>query len=354
METSMYGKKLHGRFWAVLTVLIGIFMVYSPPVSAAEINLRYSSALNPHEPPNLVANHILDEVEKRTNGKVKVKRFMGGSMGSMFEQLPLVTSGAVDIIALQFDLFPAQLPLHEIMNSDQMVDGEQGFKNLMALTHEIEETRTLLEAEQKRNNIKVLYWNAQGVTGITTNFPAKSLADLQGKKVSALTKFHRKAFSEEGWIPVNVQIPEMYEALSRGVIDAIHMATAAVLPLKWNEVGKTHLVLSDNMIFSQALTFNLDVWNKLPADVQQIFDEVALETAKFSIHMDQDIKNKTYDAFKKMGTPLVYLTEEESKVHFEILMRNAMENWLENAEKMGVTKEAEVIQKYWVDMRWGK
>lgn len=346
------------RLGAVLTVLLlaSTLMVGHIALAADNkvITLRYSSPFMPFEPPNIQAKHVFDLVEKKTGGKVKVKRFMGGALGGPLEQLGLVSSGAVDLIALHADQFPQQLPLHQIINTEQLCKSEQGLANVVALTKEIPETRAVLEAEQKKNNIKILSWHVQGVTGITTRFKATSLDDLKGKKVSVVAGFQRKVFKEMGWIPVNVQIPELYEALSRGVIDAIFMATAAVLPLKWNEVGKTHLYFDEHVVLSQPITFNIKSWNKLPADVQKAFIEASAETAQWCIAADRGLVAKTYDVFKKSGVPLVKIDQAGNDKFWKAFMKHAEQNWLDNAKKMGVEKEAALIQKYWNQMKWGK
>ena len=350
---SRKGKGLGAVFMA--TLLIGAMAYTTTAVAEPQvIKLKYSSPYMPFEPPNVQANRTLDMVEKKTNGRVKVERFMAGALGGPLEQLGLVSSGAVDIIGLHYDQNREQLPLHQIINTDQLTSREQALANVIALTWELPDTKAMLDAEQKRNNVKVLYPNSQGVTGITARFPAKSLADLEGKKVNVITGFHRKVFKELGWIPVNVHIPELYESLSRGVIDAIFMATAAVIPLKWFEVGKTHLVLGESVVHSQPLAFNLDVWNRLPSDVQQAFIEASLDTAHWSVQHDREVVNKTYETFKKAGVPVVQLTEKEQNRFFEVISRHAMENYLDNAKKAGFGKEAKVVQKYWDKMKWGK
>ena len=351
---SRGGKGLGAVLMAIL--LVGA-MAYNTTATAAEpkvIKLKYCSAYMPFEPPNVQANRTLDMVEKKTNGRVKVERFMAGALGGPLEQLGLASSGAVDLIGLHIDQFPQQLPLHQIINTDQLASREQALANVIALTWELPDTKAMLDAEQKRNNIKVLYCNSQGVTGITARFPAKSLADLEGKKVNVIAGFQRKVFKELGWIPVNVHIPELYEALSRGVIDAIFMATAAVIPLKWYEVGRTHLVLGESVVHSQPLAFNLNVWNRLPSDVQQAFIEASLDTAHWSVQHDIEVVNKTYEAFKKSGVPVVKLTKKEQNRFFEVISRHAMEEYLANAKETGVEDEAAVIQKCWDQMKWGK
>lgn len=318
------------------------------------IKLKFSYSGMQTEPPCLTANHLLDLVEAKTNGRVKIQRYYGGTLGNSLEHLYMVSTGAVDIISLQFDQFPENLPLHQILNTEALVTGEKGLEYITALTEEIPETSELLRAEEEQNKIKVLSWNVQGATGITTSYAAKSLSDVKGKKMNVIAGYQRDVFNELGIIPVNVQVPDIYESMSRGVIDTIFMADAAVVPLKWYELGHTHLTLGDNNVLSQACTINLKKWNSLPEDVQQAFIEASRETAVWSISDSRRIQEETYDAFRKSGVNIVELPDEDRTQFFEALFKYSLENWLDVCQKKGVADKAAVIEKYWDEMKWGR
>ena len=197
-----------------------IFVNITAMAGAAEvIKLKYSTSFFPPEPPCVFANRTLDLVEKKTNGKVKIERFVGGALGGPLEQLGLASSGAADLISLHIDQYAQQLPLHQITNTEQLTSGAQGVDNVKAILHELPETKPLFDAEQRKNNIKILHPYCNGPTGVTARFPAESLADVKGKKVNVIAAYQRDVFKELGWIPVNVQIPELYEAGARGIIE---------------------------------------------------------------------------------------------------------------------------------------
>jgi TRAP-type C4-dicarboxylate transport system substrate-binding protein len=352
---NMEGKGLVTVFMAIL--LISAMMAYTNTATAAEsqvIKLKYSTSFFPPEPPCVFANHTLDLVEKKTNGRVKSERFMAGALGGPLEQLGLASSGAADLISLHIDQYAQQLPLHQITNTEQLTSGAQGVANVKAILHELEETKPLFAAEQKKNNIKILHPYCNGPTGVTAKFPAKSLADVKGKKVNVIAAYQRDVFKELGWIPVNVQIPELYEALSRGVIDAIFMATAANVPMKWHELGKVHLAIGVNTIVSAPLAFNLDSWNRLPADVQKAFWEAAWETAQWTAQATEENLKNTYKAFEGVGAKVVFVSDKESVAFFEVLFKHSINNWMNICKAAGVEKDAKMVNKYWDEMKWGK
>lgn len=346
------GKKICILFLAF--VLFFFLLELKLQAQEGVIKLKFSSAFMPPEPPNVQANHTFDLVEKMTKGKVKVERFMAGALGGRHEQLNLVRSGAVDIISLHIDQFPQDLPLLQITNTEQLVNGREGLRNVTALVHELAETKAIFEAEQRKNNIKILYFHVNGPTGINARFKANSISDLKGKKVNVLAAFHRKVFEELGWIPVNVYIPELYEALSRGVIDAIFMATAAVVPLKWYELAKSYLVLGENTVISTPLAFNLDSWNRLPKDIQKAFLDASWQTAQWSVELNEKLLKETYEKLEKSGATVVRIPKEENERFFNVLFKHSIEDWMEKCKAQGVEKEAKVVQKYWDQMKWGK
>jgi TRAP-type C4-dicarboxylate transport system substrate-binding protein len=351
---STKGKSVGAVFMTIL--LIGA-MSYTTTASAAEqkvIKLKYSTSFFPPEPPCIFANRTLDLVEQKTNGKVKIERFMAGVLGGPLEELGLASSGAVDLISLHIDQYAQQLPLLQVTNTEQLTSGAQGLANVASIVHELEDTKPLFEAEQKRNNIKILHFYCNGPTGITAKFPAKSLADLKGKKVNVIAAYQRDVFKELGWISVNVQIPELTEALSRGVIDAIFMPTAANVFLKWHEIGKVHLQLVDNTVISLPLAFNLDSWNRLPADVQQAFWDAAWETAQWTVEQTKEHVEHTYEAFEAQEAEVIKISKKESDSFFKVLFKHSMNNWLKICKTADVEKDAKVIKKYWDKMKWGK
>jgi len=338
-----------------LGVLVAL-VLFLPLVglSADVVKLKFSSSFMPGEPPNIWANHTLDLVEKMTNGKVKVERFMAGALGGPHEQLGLAKSGAVDIISLHVDQYPHDLPLFQITNTEVLAPAPEAFKQVVAIIHEIPETKRIFEEEQHRNNIKVLYLYCNGPTGITARFEGSGLADLKGKKINAIAPFHREVWKELGAIPVNVAIPELYESLSRGVIDAIFMATAANVPLKWYEVAKAHFVLGEHTIFSTPIAFNLKKWEQLPEEVRSAVLDASYQTAQWSIQELDRILEATYGKFEERGAKVIRFSDEDVKRFWTVLFKHSTADWMERCKAQGREAEAQVVLKYWEKVRWGE
>jgi TRAP-type C4-dicarboxylate transport system substrate-binding protein len=147
------------------------------------------------------------------------------------------------------------------------------------------------------------------------------MAELQGKKINVMTGYQRKVFNEVGWIPVNMQVPELYESLSRGVIEGIFLTAAAVVPMKFYEIGKAQVIFGPNSMNNAPLAFNLDSWNHLPKDVQEAFMEAAWETAQWSVQGTDNFIKATYERLEQTGARLVRISKEENDMFFNVVTK---------------------------------
>jgi TRAP-type C4-dicarboxylate transport system substrate-binding protein len=332
-------------------------LVFSNPavsVSAEVIKLKYSSPFQANELPTIYGMRICDLVEQKTNGQVKIDRFLGGTLAKLPEHLQLVSSGSVDLATILPALFLKQLPLTRIVQISQQTTGEVAMANTNALMFELPDAMAVLEKEHKKNNVKFLYCNTLGPIGILSRVPATCLNDLKGKKVNASQAAQNKRFEALGMIPVGVQIPEFYEALSRGVIDLLYTNTSAYITLKLYEVGKSFL---DTGLRSTGVPviFNLNSWNRLPDDVKQRFLEASRDTSLWSVTHDAQFVEKGYDIMRKAGVTVGELPKADKDRNFELKLQLEMEeDWVNFAKQAGVGDDTQVLLKYWRQMAWGK
>jgi TRAP-type mannitol/chloroaromatic compound transport system substrate-binding protein len=110
-----------------------------------------------------------------------------------------------------------------------------------------------------------------------SNKPLRSVEDLKGLKIRMGTTALNTIFQSMGASPVFLPGGEIYESVKRGVIDAFEYITPS---LNWGmgfqEVTK-YMYLSSSRAPSdaQSLYVNMDAWNALPKDLQDIVELVA-------------------------------------------------------------------------------
>jgi TRAP-type C4-dicarboxylate transport system substrate-binding protein len=138
--------------------------------------------------------------------------------------------------------------------------------------------------------------------------------DLNGLKVRA-TGLSSKIVAALGGTPVAMGQPDTYEALQRGVVDATF---CPIETLKGWKQGEVIEAVTDTSAIGYTtamfVTMNLDRWNSLPPQIQQVFNEVS--DAWVDKHGEAwDEADREGLAFvKELGREIIELPGEEISV----------------------------------------
>ena len=109
-----------------------------------------------------------------------------------------------------------------------------------------------------------------------TTKDVKTLEDLKGLKVRAPTRISSKVLTALGAVPVQMPVPQVPEAMSKGVVDGATLPWEVVPALKIQEIAKYHLDTAagqptmSNTIFVVAM--NQAKYDSLPADLKKVID----------------------------------------------------------------------------------
>jgi len=260
--------------WAicVFCVMLVGFMLSTSPVfgQAKPIELTYSNFFPaPHK------NAVLSvewgkEVEKRTNGRVKVTVFPGGTLTPAAQCYDGVVKGLSDVGLSVLGYTRGRFPLTEV------IDLPLGYRNGLEATKLI--NLYLKKFNPKEfDDVKVMFLHAHGPGILHTKKPVATLEDLKGLKI-ACHGLSAKIVQALGAVPVAMPMPERYDAIQKGV------AEGGVFPLEALKGWKlAEVVNSTTLNYGSAYTtgffvvMNKEKWASLPADVQKIIEEINQE-----------------------------------------------------------------------------
>ena len=273
---------------------------------AKAIELSYSVFFPPTHIQCKTAVAWAREVEKRTDGKVRITVYPGGSLTKAPQCYEGVVNGVSDIGMSCLAYTRGRFPLLE------GVDLPLGYPNGLTATRAA--TQMALKYEPKEMaDTHVLYIHAHGPGILASKKPVRTLADLKGTKVRA-TGLSSKIVTSLGGTPVAMSQPETYEALQKGVVDATFCPIETLKGWKQGEVIKyvtdTSVVGYTTAMF---VVMNLKAWEGLPADVQKVFTEVSAEWVdKHGEAWDQADK-EGHEFVKGLGHEFIALPADEAK-----------------------------------------
>jgi TRAP-type mannitol/chloroaromatic compound transport system substrate-binding protein len=125
-----------------------------------------------------------------------------------------------------------------------------------------------------------------------------SLEDLQGVKMR-IPGFAGEVFAEVGVSPTNIPPGELYTALERNTIDAVEWVGPALdLRLGFQQIADYYYTGWHEPATELQFLVNKQVWEKLPADLQEIM-RVAMRTASYNmLVMSQHENAKAWASIK--------------------------------------------------------
>jgi len=314
------------------------------------IKLKYSSPFGEKDEPTVLAYELMDYVEQNSNGRVQFERYPAGILGTVPEQLQLVKTGSVDLASI-IPISSAEIPLSHFPIW-VAGDAAAGVAATVKIMWENSETAKLIQDEWTANNVKLLFANAGSFSGTLVKFDCSTLDELKGKKIGLGQPPAKSAFSEKGVIEVSMNPPEMYEAMSRGLVDGVNNAISSLITLDLYELGKCVLVVRGwNIPQGLPATINLEVFNKLPADIQQLILDAAEKVkadslAKADADLASDIK-KLQDA----GVTVKDMAPEDLALWLDLGYEGQEQTFINDSTKAGKLDQANIILNYSKQLR---
>ena len=210
-----------------------------------------------------------DELEKRSGGRIAVKRFPNAQMGPSPQHYEFARTGQADIAWFQHGGTPGRFPLTEIINLPFMAgSAEIGTKVL----NDAELRAKYLDAEHKGVKVLLLFTHQPGGPH-TTRKPIRTLADFKGLRLRFPSPTVRDFVQALGATPVGVPPTEMAEQLSRGGLDGVFIDYGgAGIAFKLGGTIKYSTELYA-YVTSFGLAVNQDYRDKLPADLKKLMTD---------------------------------------------------------------------------------
>ena len=255
----------------VLFVVASIFFVgpafFVDSATAETFNLKISSPWPPKHPQHtMVIEPWAKKIGELTGGRVKMNLFPGQALGKAKDQYEMAAKGICDIALTIPAYTPGRFQLSSVFMLPFMVTTAVATSVAFCKTYE-----KYLVDEFK--DVKVLwhYVHAPGQI-FTRKKPFKALEELKGKKIRATNPYVQKSLKILDASPVSIPVPEVYNALDRGVVDGTAMPFEGLWVFKQHEVVD-YATICDLYTMNFAIVMNKKRWESLPADVKKIFGE---------------------------------------------------------------------------------
>ncbi len=319
--------------WIVFLVTFSFLPLNSSYGQAKVIELKFANFFPPPSTQSKLAEEFAIEFENQTAGRVKVRYFAGGSLLKPTTMIDGVEKGIADIGLSHIEYTPGRMPVMEA--AELPLGYPTGWVANMVMTDFYMKFKP-----KEMDNVHVMWWHANPPSVLHTNKPVRRLEDLKGLTIRAPGVIG-DVIKALGGTPAPTPAPEVYDALSKGVIQGAFMATEASKNWRLSEVTK---YITNTWIVGPSYPFyvviNKSSYNKFPPEIKTVFDRLCGEyRIKFAL-MWNSIDFDGKDAIIKKGGEYIDLSKEEIE-RWRKAVQPVIEDYLKRMASKGFS-ESEV------------
>ena len=253
-----------------LAVIINAAILTPPALSADVIKLKFANYFPPPAPHSKICQDFIAELEKRTNGRIKIQYFAGGSLLKAPRMYEGVVTGIADIGLAHVEYTPGRFPVTEAC--DLPLGYPSGWVANQVVNDFYQQFRP-----KEWDKVHILWMHASNPNVVISKKPVYKLEDMKGLTLRAPGRVGN-TIKALGATPAPTPIMEVYDGIAKGVIDGVNTPYETLRTFRFAEVAK-HVTTSWQVgnLYTFYVAMNKNSYSKLTPDLKEIFDQLSGE-----------------------------------------------------------------------------
>jgi len=323
--------------FVVGVLCIGLmFAVLSQEVAFAEtkvINLKFSNYFPPPSNQSKLCAEFIKDFESRTQGRVKVRYFPGGSLLKAPATIKGIDSGIVDIGLSHISYTAGRFPVMEVCELPH------GYPTGWVANQIMNEFYHKFKPKEF-DKYKVLWFHANSPSMVISKKPVRKLEDMKGLTLRAPGRTG-EVVRALGASAAPTPIMETYDAIAKGVIQGVFVPFETLRTFKFAEIAK-YVTVSWQIgpSYPFYVLMNKKSYEKLPPDIKAILNTLAGEYRdRFALMWNAiEFPGKAFG--EKKGVEYIELSGQEA-TRWKKAVKPVIENYVKSMISKGY-QESEV------------
>lgn len=292
--------------------------------SGDSIQLSYAFFSPEKTYPGVVSKKWADELNDRTDGKVNVDIYYGGTLLDANNMLDGVKNNIADIGVVALSYEPGRFPLEEIAEITRGYSTAEIASNVM---------NTLIEEYPSEilEQYEVVGVFTTDAMAIHSTSPINSLDAIKGKQIrigGALTP----VLEELGGAPVGMSQAEQAQALQTGIISGYVSDRGGLQDMGFAELV-SHVTDYPLAVTTLVVIMNKDKFESMPEDVQTVITELKDEVPTLAgQYLDEHTKGVLEWSAEEHGVEVV---EVEDRAQWDEKIDSLRDEYIKAAEEKG-------------------
>lgn len=256
-------------------------------------------------------------VKQKTDGRVKIKFYPGGVMGSDKTVLRKMRSGQLHGGAISAGA------LAHIYNGVQLYSLPFTFNNLAEVHHIRKSFDPIISQGLAKKGFQLLGLSEGGFAYLMSNKAITNAADIKGQKVWVPEGdlIGNEIFTVAGINPIASPISNVYTGLQTGLLDTVTINPAGAIALQWH-TKVSHLSDEPLLLIMGMLVVDKKAFKKIKAADQTIVKQTVAAAFKHLDSLNEKGNIGARDALQKNGV----IFDQPSGTELRSIAKQALEN----------------------------
>ena len=258
---------------------------------------------------HIAMEEFAQKVQERTDGRIQVKIFPNGQLGSETENMEQLMAGVIAMTKVSAPGLATYNEAYHTFGLPYLFDDTEDFYHKM----DSQAMRDFFLSTEEDGFVTITYYTSGARSFYTKDKPIRTPEDLKGLKIRVQDMQSQTDMMEAlGGVPVTMSYGDVYTSLQTGIIDGAESNETALTTGKHGEVCKV-FSYDEHAMIPDVLVMSAQIWNNISPEDQQIILEAAYEsTDSHKIAWDIATQEAIDEAANDMGVTFVTDVDKEA------------------------------------------
>ena len=246
-------------------------------------------------------------VAERSNGKLGVKVFPNGALGTEKDTIEQLKIGGLDMMRINV------APLNNVVPETIVTALPFIFRSTEHMRHVLDGPigDEILASMESQGMVGLAFYDSGSRSMYTVHKPIKHLADLKGAKIRVQQSDLFVAMIQAlGANATPMPFGEVYTALKTGIVDAAENNYPSYESSRHFEAAK-YFSLTEHAMAPEVLVFSKVVWDRLSKDDQAMIRKAAKESVPYMRKLWDEREQQSKDVVTKAGAQIVEVADKQ-------------------------------------------
>jgi TRAP-type transport system periplasmic protein len=298
-----------------------------------QVRLRYASYLPASHVRELFTQQWMDEVTKRSGGRVTFDTFRDQALLGTRELLDGASRGISDISYLAAGYFPTELPLTTLLDLPYLANNTEA---LMTTSLQMYQEFDQMRAEYEGNNLVLIGGLAVDPTIMASRQEWNTSEDIRGKRIRGFGLINQ-VLEALGAVPIALPAPDIYASMERGVIEGFSGFPASLIP-SWalQEVSEFVIDYGAGTYANVAIVMNKTRFDGLNEKTRDLLVDTFADLVRDSYIKDlSELNRERAKVLTDAGMKFIRWSKEEREKARAIVTEKVWEDAIKSREARG-------------------